>query len=233
MGRGTDRGEFGRTFSNILLKRGEKRAKLAAGKLAAPKLRLAPDCWVDQGVKTVSKRISASQEDYLEAILDLRKPRQPVRVKDIAAKLGVKMPSVTRALHLLAEQKLVDHPAYREVTLTPKGVALARRVKMRHEVFTAFFTEILGIDPRTAADNACRLEHVIDEAVLDRMVSHLEFVRGCPYRDDTEAEGCEGSRESMKTDGSVDETKSPGVVANPSNVDADTAGKRGQAKERS
>ena len=133
----------------------------------------------------MKQAISASLEDYLEAILDLARKGDAVHVKDIAESLGVTMPSVTGALRTLAERGLVKHRPYGTVALTRRGQKIAERVRNWHEVFMAFFVEILGLDEERAEDNACRIEHAVDPVVLERLASYLDAAR---RRSDTNAE---------------------------------------------
>lgn len=118
--------------------------------------------------------LSASLEDYLEAIYHLVEERRVARVKDIAARLNVRMPSVTGALRSLSSKGLVEHDPYSYVTLTAKGEAVAQEVVRRHEVLTRFLVEQLGLGGEAAERNACTMEHAIEPIVLDRLV---EFVR--------------------------------------------------------
>ncbi len=117
--------------------------------------------------------LSASLEDYIEAIFVLVQEGRVARVKDIAARLNVQMPSVTGALRSLAAKKLVHHDPYSYITLTPKGEVIARDLVRRHEVLTSFLTDFLALDPETAERNACEIEHAIEPVVLERLV---EFV---------------------------------------------------------
>ena len=123
---------------------------------------------------------TASMEDYLEAVAMLRRDGKRVRVKQISAALGVKMPSVTAALRRLAEDGLVVHEPYGYVGLTPKGNKAAREVFRRHEVLRRFLTDILNIDPNVAKDDACRMEHFISSVSLERLAKFMEFVEACP-----------------------------------------------------
>jgi len=118
--------------------------------------------------------ISASLEDYLETIFHLVEEERVARVRDIAARMNVQMPSVTGALHSLAAKDLVNYDPYSYITLTPRGEALAREVVRRHEVLTAFLTDFLGLDPETADRNACHMEHAIEPVVLSRLVEFVE-----------------------------------------------------------
>ncbi len=128
----------------------------------------------------MSEALSASLEDYLEAILGLLDGDGEAHVSDIAERLGVTMPSVTGALHTLAERKLVNYQPYSTVTLTSRGRRIAEGVSHRHQVFSTFFGRVLGLKGRIAEENACRLEHAIDDEVLERLGEYIAFVHQCP-----------------------------------------------------
>ena len=128
----------------------------------------------------MSDTLSASLEDYLEAILSLVKGDSEAHVRDIAERLGVTMPSVTGALHSLAERNLVNYRPYGTVTLTGQGHRVAAGVWRRHQVFSEFFRGVLGLEGKLAEKNACRLEHAIDDEVLERLAGYIDFVRQCP-----------------------------------------------------
>ena len=121
--------------------------------------------------------LSSTLEDYLEAILALSKVGGDARVRDISARLSVHKSTVTAALKTLSEKKLVDHEPYGAVVLTDAGRRIASRVARNHAVVKRFLQEVLLVDARTAEDNACRMEHVMDAAVLDRLVAFAEFMR--------------------------------------------------------
>ena len=121
--------------------------------------------------------LSASLEDYIEAIFFLMRDQDVARVKDIAARLKVQMPSVTGALRSLAAKRLVHHDPYGSITLTPTGEAIARDLVRRHELLTSFLTDLLGLDHRTAERNACEMEHAIEPVVLDRLAEFVEARR--------------------------------------------------------
>jgi len=130
----------------------------------------------------VSEALSASLEDYLEEILWLveQDDAAHAHVKDIAKRLSVKMPSVTGALRALAERKLVNYQPYGTVRLTKRGRKAAENVRRRHRIFSTFFVEVLGVDAKTAEETACRMEHVVDDTVLERLSAYLEFAENCP-----------------------------------------------------
>lgn len=123
---------------------------------------------------------TSSMEDYLEAIAFLRAGKARVRVSTISRMLGVKMPSVTSALKKLAEEGLVVHERYGDVTLTREGDTIAADVIHRHEALTRFLAEILGLDSQTAAEDACKMEHAISPGTRDRLSRFVEFVLSAP-----------------------------------------------------
>jgi DtxR family Mn-dependent transcriptional regulator len=123
---------------------------------------------------------SASMEDYLESILMLGQGRKAVRVSQMSQALGVKMPSVTSALAKLSQQGLVEHERYGRARLTPEGERIARDVFRRHESLRHFLTEILAIDPATAADDACKMEHTISPTTQQKLAKFVEFVNQPP-----------------------------------------------------
>ena len=123
---------------------------------------------------------SASMEDYLEAIAKLGERNRAVRVKQLSERLGVKMPSVTSALKKLSEQALVEHERYGCIKLTAEGRRLARDVIGRHEALTRFFGQALGIDGKTAEEDACKIEHVISSLSMERLAKFVEFIEACP-----------------------------------------------------
>ena len=103
-----------------------------------------------------------SSEDYLEAILMLREQLGKVRSIDIVYKLGYSKPSISIAMKKLREKGLVNMDADGYITLTDEGLKIARHTYTRHKVLTSFF-ENIGVNPRTAEDDACKIEHDLSE----------------------------------------------------------------------
>ncbi|MFH1706877.1 MAG: metal-dependent transcriptional regulator [Planctomycetota bacterium] len=113
--------------------------------------------------------ISASREDYVEAIYQLAGRDRGVRATDIARRLNVRRASVTGALRTLAGLGLVHYTPYRAVTLTPAGRTLGRQVSRRHAAIREFFEKVLGVAPAKADAAACRVEHCLDADILERL----------------------------------------------------------------
>jgi DtxR family Mn-dependent transcriptional regulator len=124
--------------------------------------------------------LSASMEDYLEAIFHIVLESQVARVKDIASRLKVHKSSVTAALRNLADHKLINYAPYDVVTLTPQGTRLAQDVVRRHEALRDFFVKVLTIDEHLAEEVACRMEHAIPRTIVDRLILFSEFLEVCP-----------------------------------------------------
>jgi DtxR family Mn-dependent transcriptional regulator len=127
--------------------------------------------------------LSASLEDYLEAIYHIVDEKTAARPKDVSDRLGVSQPSVTSALHALADKRLVKHAPYDIVTLTEEGTRVARRIVHRHDVLREFFVKVLGIDEASAEDSACKVEHAVSEEILERLAQFVDFIRICPRLD--------------------------------------------------
>jgi DtxR family Mn-dependent transcriptional regulator len=119
-------------------------------------------------------------EDYLESILELEQSKQYARVKDIAQKMHVKLPTVTSMLNTLQKRSLVSHGKYEYVTLTRKGREIASEILRRHTILKKFLTDILNIDAATADEDACRMEHAVSPDTLERIVKFMEFIEACP-----------------------------------------------------
>lgn len=124
--------------------------------------------------------LTESMEDYLEAIWVLEHRHKVARAKDIADRLQVQRGTVTGALKSLAEKELINYAPYSYVTLTAKGAAIAGEIRRRHQVIRDFLTEVLRIPAEMAEATACRMEHVVEGMVLDRLVCFIEFIHQCP-----------------------------------------------------
>lgn len=130
--------------------------------------------------ETVEKPLTAVMEDYLEAIYDLDRQKKAVRVKDIAKRLNVKMPTVTSMLKTLSKRGLVYYEKYEYVEPTEAGAEVGREMRRRHGILARFLTDILKIDPETADEEACLMEHSLSEDTLDSLTDFMSFIQVCP-----------------------------------------------------
>jgi DtxR family transcriptional regulator, Mn-dependent transcriptional regulator len=134
----------------------------------------------DEHYKGKVMTLSASLEDYLEAIYQIADTKQVARAKDISARLKVNYSSVTGALRALSERRLVNYAPYDLITLTPEGRVAARDVVRRHEALCDFFVKVLAIDQETANIGACKMEHEVPPAIIERFIQFVDFVETCP-----------------------------------------------------
>ena len=126
----------------------------------------------------INKQLTASLEDYLEAIAELTAVDGHAHAKEIAVRLNVKMPSVTGALRQLDQMGYITYNAHYPVELTAMGAEVAGKVMHRHNVLESFFSGILGLSHEKASEMACRIEHVVDAETIQRFVLFSEAIRG-------------------------------------------------------
>ena len=108
------------------------------------------------------KKSHESAEDYLETILILREKNGNVRSIDIVNKMNYSKPSISIAMKKLKSEDLVEMDLNGYITLTPRGEEIAKRIYSRHKLLEKCLIAI-GVDPDTAEEEACRIEHVIDD----------------------------------------------------------------------
>lgn len=127
-------------------------------------------------VVSKNNNLSASLEDYLEAIFNLAGESNVARSKDIAKLLGVSKSSVTGALRVLKEKGLANYKPYDAVTLTESGQATAAEIAKKHNILKSFFINVLGVESDVAQQAACKAEHTLGPEVIARLLSFIEFV---------------------------------------------------------
>lgn len=116
--------------------------------------------------------IHASAEDYLETILVLHDRKGMVRSIDIANELGFSKPSVSVAMKNLRENQCITVSPEGYISLLPKGQEIAERIYERHRLLSDWLTA-LGVPPEIAAEDACRMEHVISAESFAAIKSHV------------------------------------------------------------
>lgn len=112
--------------------------------------------------------IHQSAEDYLETILMLTERQGKVRSIDVVNELGFTKASVSIAMKKLRENGYIAVDGEGNLTLLPPGQEIAERIYSRHRLLTHFFIQ-LGVDEKTAAEDACRAEHVLSETTLAKI----------------------------------------------------------------
>ena len=117
-------------------------------------------------------KIHESAENYLETILMLKEEKGIVRSIDIARHLEFSKPSISRAMSLLRENGYITMDKDGYIELTGSGMEVAQRIYERHLLLTKWLTT-LGVAPEVAAEDACRLEHVISAETFERLKDHI------------------------------------------------------------
>jgi DtxR family Mn-dependent transcriptional regulator len=113
--------------------------------------------------------LSASLEDYLEAIAALKREKRYARVVDIAKSLSVKSSSVNFAINFLSENGLVRHERYGYIDLTERGEKIALEIQTKHDVLYKFLNTLLFINSEIAYKEACRIEHSVGIETVQRL----------------------------------------------------------------
>ena len=119
--------------------------------------------------------LQESGEMYLETILLLSKEKQHVRAVDVSEYMGFSKPSVSRAVGILkgAGYLTTDPDGY--LVLTPAGIEIAEKTYERHSILTRLFVK-MGVDEKTASEDACKIEHVISDEVFSAIKKYFDKI---------------------------------------------------------
>lgn len=127
------------------------------------------------------ENLSASLEDYLELICNLLETSDSLKAVEIARRLNVSRSAVSEALLKLAEKNLINYEGHKGITITSEGLTKAKNVILKHNIITEFFHNTLGLEKKTAEENACRIEHVISDDVFEKL---KDFQTYCNQNED-------------------------------------------------
>ncbi len=117
--------------------------------------------------------IQESGEMYLETILILTNKQKNVRAIDVGEYMGFSKPSVSRAMGILKSGGLVETDKEGFLRLTEAGMQIASRTYERHQVLTELFIR-LGVSEKTAAEDACKIEHDISDETFEALKRHIK-----------------------------------------------------------
>ncbi|WP_178042202.1 iron dependent repressor, metal binding and dimerization domain protein [Frisingicoccus sp.] len=126
-------------------------------------------------------KIQESAENYLETILILSQRQPQVRSIDIATELGFSKPSVSVAMKNLRENGYVTVNDHGHISLTSKGLQIAETIYERHTLLSSWL-EYLGVDSAIAAQDACRIEHVISPESFQAIKTHVAMGKINPQK---------------------------------------------------
>ncbi len=118
--------------------------------------------------------LTESVEMYLESIYILERDQGHARVVDISNFLDISKPSVTKAMHLLRDKGLIHNEAYGHITLTEKGKEISKEIVIKHNLISDFLQKSLSLSSRQASQNACKMEHVISDEMMEAIKGYLE-----------------------------------------------------------
>lgn len=117
--------------------------------------------------------IYKSAEDYLERILMLQKEGKKVRSIDIAQSFNYSRASISRAINNLKNDDFIIIDSNGYISLTEKGLTIAKKMYERHKLLTDFFIS-LGVSKETALEDACKIEHDLSEETFNALVNNLK-----------------------------------------------------------
>jgi len=119
--------------------------------------------------------LSIVLQGYLEKIDEQCVKNKVARVSEIARIMNVHKASVTSALKELSKRGLINYSPYQYITLTKEGEKQAKRLMQKQKIIQDFFEQVLLIPSEIAERNACVLEHVLEDVVLERLEKFLQF----------------------------------------------------------
>lgn len=125
--------------------------------------------------------MSPNKENYLKVVYELTLDFRKVTNKNIASIMNVSAASVTEMLSSLAEDNLLDHKPYNEITLTDAGQKIARELVKRHRIWEVFLSEKLNYEIDTLHEASDQLEHTSDSELIERLNKFLNFPIRCPH----------------------------------------------------
>ena len=130
----------------------------------------------------ISHRSEESVEDYLETIYILSKRLPVVRSIDIATELGYSKPSVSVAMKNLKNKNFIAVSSEGYISLTAQGNLLASEIFERHTVLSNWLIS-LGVDPQTASEEACKIEHDISSQTFKILKKHISETKASILQD--------------------------------------------------
>src|SRR6056297_2748595 len=114
---------------------------------------------------------------YLETIYLLEKDHGHAHTVDVAKRLNVSKPSVTKAVNNLKEEGLVNKEAYGTINLTDKGKVISKRIYSKHKLITEYLYSSLGLSKTEAEKNACKMEHIVSDEMIKKIEEYLDYKR--------------------------------------------------------
>ncbi len=120
-------------------------------------------------------------EEYLEAIYDISKKQGKAKTTEIAKKLKNAPASVTEVLQRMDRDDLVNYEPYKGASLTKKGETIVTKIKRKHRLLEVFLEKLLHIPKENVHDQACKMEHVINDETEQALCKTLGIPTKCPH----------------------------------------------------
>lgn len=117
--------------------------------------------------------ITKSQEEYIKTIYILQSINGQVRVTDIAARLKISKPSVTRSIKNLSKLNFVNYETYKSITLTESGKNIAKNIIKKQDTINNFLYEILDIDKEKSEVEASNMRHFLSHETIEKIEEHV------------------------------------------------------------
>ena len=124
-----------------------------------------------------TKNLSSGLEDYLELIYIAHINKKPLKGAELARQMNISRASVSEALSKLVSKNLIKYNSYEAITLTQNGFEEAKTVYQKHHTIKEFFEKVLGIEQAEAGENACKIEHIITQNILEEMTNFTNFCK--------------------------------------------------------
>ncbi|MBR1616913.1 metal-dependent transcriptional regulator, partial [bacterium] len=112
--------------------------------------------------------LTSGLQDYLEVIYNKISNSEQVKAIDIANIFNVSRPSVSEALFRLSKMELIKYEPRKPIQITKLGVKEAKKVTKKHAILFEFFNQVLGLKEEISNSNACKIEHVIDDEIIQK-----------------------------------------------------------------
>jgi len=126
--------------------------------------------------------IGKREEEYLEAIYDIVDDKGYAKVSDVAKELDLGLSAVTEMFQKLDDKGYIDYKKYSGVTLTEKGNSVAKSLLNSHKIWEDFFVKI-GVDREMADKEACKIEHVVDPEITEKVDELINKIEKEPIED--------------------------------------------------
>ncbi len=124
-------------------------------------------------------KMTPSKEDYLRTLLELSEQNDEIHSIEIATILCVSRASVSRMMTILKEERYIAMERYGAVALTESGREIALVIRRRRDILKEFLVKVLGVEEKTAACDACRMEHTISQETTEKLDKKMQRLTDC------------------------------------------------------